>query len=153
MEEYISQGKDADIVDPDPNKIFTKRKLSKQGKILDERQDESSATQTTRVKLKYPQDGWSNSLSKMPFFTRAEIDNHIKESGKRLGSGNNHSVPTSWRRGKTFLENEYLKDIECSSDDCYFYFRCQCYHSYKTKEAPHSLKLALNIITGEVMKL
>ena len=87
----------------------------------------------------------------MPFFTRAEIDNHIRDGGKRLGSVNNHSVPTSWRIGKTFLEDEYLKDIDSSSDEYNFYFRCQCYHSFRKSEKPHSRKLALSIITGEVV--
>ena len=31
VEEYISQGKDSFLVDPDPNLLYTKRKLSKQG--------------------------------------------------------------------------------------------------------------------------
>jgi len=147
VEEYISQGKDQDLVDPDPNQIFTKRKLNKQGKLL----DDTTTASSLQLTLKYPEDGWTTSLSKMPFFTRAEIDNHIRESGKRIGSKDNHSVPTSWRKGKTFLEDEYLKDIECSSDDHHFYFRCQCYHSFKKNDKPHSLKLTLSMITGEVL--
>ena len=67
----------------------------------------------------------------MPLFTKPEMNKFIENSGKRLGSGH-HSVPaTSWKKGKTFLEDEYIKNIECTSDENYFYFRCRCYHSFR----------------------
>ena len=50
---------------------------------------------------------------------------HIENSGKRMGSVDNHSVPTSLKRAKTFLQDEYLKDIE-GNDGNYFYFKCKC---------------------------
>ena len=87
----------------------------------------------------------------MPLFTKAEMDRFISNSGKRLGS-TNHSVPTSWRKGKTFLEDEYLKNIECTSDDKHFYFCCKCHHSFRKNDAPHNIQLALCIIKGEVVQ-
>ena len=71
---------------------------------------------------------------------KAEINKYIKNSGKWLGSSL-HSVATSWKKGKTFLEDEYLKKIECTSDQSYFYFRCKYYYSFRKKDEPHSLKL------------
>lgn len=47
---------------------------------------------------------------------------HIENSGKKMGSVEHHSVPTSLKRAKTFLQDEYLKDIEANDDEHYFYF-------------------------------
>ena len=55
---------------------------------------------------------------------------HIENSGKRMGSVDNHSVPTSLKRAKTFLQDKYLKDIK-ANDDKNYVFKCKCYHSYK----------------------
>ena len=35
VEEYINQGKDGFLVDPDPDLIYTKRKLGKQNELAD----------------------------------------------------------------------------------------------------------------------
>jgi len=50
----------------------------------------------------------------MTLFMKAEMNRYIENSRKWLGSSH-HSVPTSWKKGKTFLEDEYLKNIECTS--------------------------------------
>ena len=54
-----------------------------------------------------------------------------------LGKSNN-SVRTSWKNGKTFLEDRYLKDIKYTSDDKHFYFRF-----LEKNEDPPALQLAL----------
>ena len=74
-----------------------------------------------------------------------------KQQWETLGSGDYHSVPTSWRKGKTLLEDKYLKDIESARDGVHFYFRCKCYHSFRKNDEPHSLKLALCIVTGNII--
>lgn len=153
MEEYISKGKDSNIVDPDPNNIYTKRKLAKQQAVDGHAAislPSSSGVAAIPVII-YPDSGWGTSLRNLPNFTRAEIDDHIKDSGKRFGSGNRHSVPTSWRKGKTFRDDEYLKQIKTFSDKEYFYFCCKCHHSFRKNEEPHSLKLTLSIVTGKVV--
>ena len=76
---------------------------------------------------------------------------HIESSGKKMGSVEHHSVPTGLKRAKTFLQEEYLKDIEPNDDENYFYFRCKCYHSNKKHETPHKIQVALCILTGQVM--
>lgn len=96
------------------------------------------------------QNGWGNRLEKMPLFTKAEMNRFIENSGKRLGKSG-HSVPTSWKKGKTFLEVSYLKEIECTRDDKHFYFRCKCHHSFRKNDDPHVLQLALCIVSGEVV--
>ena len=73
---------------------------------------------------------------------------HIENSGKKMGSVEHHSVPTSLKRAKTFLQDEYLKDIEANDDEHYFYFKCKCCHSYKKHDAPHTIQVALCIISG-----
>ena len=87
----------------------------------------------------------------MPMFTRAEMNEHIKSSGKKLGDTDHHSVPTSFRKAKTFLEDEYLHEIEANVDQRYFYFRAKCNHSFKKNDPPHDLKLALCVVTGHVI--
>ena len=149
VEEYISQGKDSLLVDPDPNLLYTKRKLAKQGancSVVDSRSGD-----VFKQKVKFPSTGWGSQLEKMPLFTKAEMNKDIENSGKRLGSSH-HSIPTSWKKGKTFLEDEYLKNIECTSDETYFYFHCKCYHSFRKNDEPHSLKLAMCIVSGDVVE-
>ena len=85
----------------------------------------------------------------MPFFTRAEVNQHISKSGKNIGS-KTHSVPTSVRKATTFLEDEYLKQILAASDGSYFYFKSLCHHSFRKNDPPHNLKVALCIVSGKV---
>ena len=76
--------------------------------------------------INYPTTGWGQSLEKLPLFTKAEMKKHIENSRKNMGSVEHHSVPTSLRRVKTFLQDEYLKDIESNNDEHCFYFKCKC---------------------------
>ena len=61
-----------------------------------------------------------------------------------------HSVLTSMKKATTFFNDEYLKDTKACSDSHYFYFKCQCFHSYRKNDKPHDLRLAIYLITGEV---
>ena len=79
------------------------------------------------------------------------MNQHIESSGKKVGNADNHSIPTNLRKAKTFLRDEYLKDIEANSNQRYFYLRAKCYHSFRKNDAPHSLRFALCIVSGEVM--
>ena len=83
-------------------------------------------------------------------FTRAEMNLHIMKSGKRIANKNHHSVPTGLRKATAFLKDEYLKDIQCTSDQSCFYFRAKCFHSFRKNDPPHDIKIALNILSGEV---
>ena len=83
VEEYISQGKDSLLVDPDPNLLYTKRKLAKQGancSVVDSRSGD-----VFKQKVKFPSSGWGSQLEKLPLFTKAEMNKYIENSGKRLG--------------------------------------------------------------------
>ena len=85
------------------------------------------------------------------FATNAEMDLHISKSGKNFDRNKqNHAVPTSMKKAKTFLDDEYLRDLTCASDDQYFYFKCLCYHSFKKNEPPHKLQVALCLVSGVV---
>ena len=82
----------------------------------------SSSHSKEVTEIKYPTTGKPlKTLEKLPLFTEAEMKKHIENSGKRMGSVDNHSVPTSLKRAKTFLQDEYLKDIEANDDENYFY--------------------------------
>jgi hypothetical protein len=92
VEEYVSRGLEGNIVDPDES---TKRKLHQLH--MDSTTTSTSMPSTslgpstqTKHTAKFPTDGWGTSLSKAPFFSRVEIDKHIKESGKNVGGGSYH---------------------------------------------------------------
>ena len=146
VEEYIKEGRDQNIVDPDPDSVYSKRK-----ERLDKTKDDNSGICATQIPLSFPSDGWSADIRRMPFFTRAEMNLHISKSGKRIDpTSKAHSVPTSIRKATTFLNDEYLKSISAASDGNYFYFRSHCYDSFRKNDAPHNLKVALCIFSGEV---
>ena len=89
------------VVDPDPDEIYTKRKARVSNL------PNGAAPVTSSVK--YPSDGWGKSLERMPSFTRAELNQHVANSGKRVANAEYHSIPTNLRKAKTFLQDEYLK--------------------------------------------
>ena len=130
------------VVDPDPDEIYTKRKARVSNL------PNGAAPVTSSVK--YPSDGWGKSLERMPSFTRAEMNQHVANSGKRVANAEYHSIPTNLRKAKTFLQDEYLKEIEANSDQRYFYLKAKCFHSFKKSEAPHDLRFAMCIVSGQV---
>ena len=84
-------------------------------------------------------------------FTHAEMNMHILKSAKHIDPhSKSHSVPTSMRKAKTFLEDEYLNDLSVASDQVHFFFKCKCHHSFRKNDPPHNLKVALDLISGEV---
>ena len=113
--------------------------------------DSSHGDASNKPSAKYPTDRWSMSLEKMPIFTAAEMNEHIAWSGKSISNIQHHSVPTSLRKVKTFLKDEYLREITAASDDHCFYFQVKCCHSFRKNKPPHQLKLALCIFKGDVL--
>lgn len=78
VEEYISSGRDNNVVDPDKNKS-----LQRENNDWQQYNTESDvATNSRTTAVKYPLYGCSTKLSRLPMFTRAEIDVHISKSGK-----------------------------------------------------------------------
>ena len=63
--------RDKNIIDPDRDQIYTKRNL-----------DFGAASPIQPIK--FPTDGWSSSLLRMPMFTRAEMKMHTLKSGKHI---------------------------------------------------------------------
>ena len=87
----------------------------------------------------------------MPMFTLAEMNMHISKSGKHIDPhSKSHSVPTSMRKAKTFLEDEYLNDLLVASDQVHFFFKSKFHHSFRKNDPPHNLKVALDLVSGEV---
>ena len=150
VEEYVASGKDKTVFDPDPNRLYTKRKLQKIGASSCDPVLIDNNNKHRRF-VKYPENGWNFCLKKMPMFTKAEMSEHISRSGKTIAGIEHHSVPTSLRKAKTFLDDEYLHEIMATSDDKYFYFRSKCYHSYRKNDPPHELKITLCILKGTVI--
>jgi len=130
------------VVDPNSHQIYTKRK-ARVSNIP------NSASHVTSS-VKYPSDGWGKSLERMPTFTMPEMNQHVANSGKRDTNADNHSIPTNLRKARTFLTDEYLKQSEANSDEIYFYLKVKCFHSFKKSEAPHNLRFAMCIVSGQV---
>ena len=109
-------------MDPDTNGLYTKRK---QQRNRSESSKDASQLQgdKTPSSVDYPAKGWSNSLLKLPVFTRAEMNKHFARTGKNIGNKDHHSVPTTLRKAKTFLEDKYLNEIMAASDQQRFYFK------------------------------
>ena len=102
MDEYIKSGRDKTIVDPDENKIFSKRKARKHNLTSDEIQPNINKPENAATDpVVYPENGWSTSLSRMPFFTRAEMNLHISKSGKSFDPQRQESYsPNMYEKGQ-----------------------------------------------------
>lgn len=143
------------LVDPDENSIYTRRKINRLSP-KDGRADlnlaplENTSVSDNSKNVAFPLNGWGTSLSKSPMFTRAEIEKHVKDSGKKYQNSDHHSLPTGLQKAKAFLADEYLHEIQTHFDERYFYYKAKCFHSFKVHDAPHNLKLVLCIVTGGV---
>ena len=146
MLDYIKCSRDKNIDDPDPNKIYNRRK-----EINNKRQSVENDTAVETKRINFPDGGLGVSLERMPMLTRAEMNLHIVKSGKRIAYKNHHSVPTGLRKATAFLKDEYLKDIQFSSDQSCFYFSAKCSHSFRKNGPPHDIKITPNILSGEVV--
>ena len=144
VEEYINTGHDKNVIDPDPDKIYLKRKERQSGQLHENK--------TTDCPVTFPDDcQWSTKLERMPMFSKAEMNIHVSKTGKKLDpKKHGHSVPTSLRKAKSFLNDEYLQDIKTASDSNFFFVKSLCHHSYRKNDPPHILRLALCLVTAEV---
>ena len=94
------------MVDPDPHNVSTKCKEHQTAS-----EDNISAA-VNAPQPNYPSDGKSGNIKRVPFFTRAEMSNHIAKSGNNIDSSKSHLVPTSVRKATTFLNDEYLRTCQ-----------------------------------------
>ena len=85
-------------------KNCTKRKARERSILF----PDFSSHNNSGTRLKYLTNGWGKALEKLPLFTKAEMKKQVEHSGKRSGNAEHHSVPTSRKRAKTFLQDEYL---------------------------------------------
>ena len=129
--------KDKKIVDP-PHKIYSRRK-EKENTSADLSNDGEES-------VEFPSTGWGSSLEKMPMFTRVEMNSFVIKSGKAIANKDHHTVPTGLIEARRFLDDEYLKEIECASDSKHFFFKGKCCHSFRKTEPPHNLKICLCIL-------
>ena len=104
----MKSGRDQMVIDPDPDEIYTKRKKRIVNVMM-------SSTPLSSPSVKYPNDGLGNSLERMPSFTRAEMNQHITNSGKKVASIQHHSIPTNFKKAKTFLTDQYRNQNRNSS--------------------------------------
>ena len=86
----------------------------------------------------------------MPLFTKAERNEHVVNTGKRIANKDHHSLSINLRKAKRFLDDEYLENILWVSDNEYFFFQAKCCRSFRKNETSHELKISLCIVSGEV---
>ena len=72
------------------------------------------------------------------------------KSGKSIADKEHHTIPTALIKAKRFLDDEYLEDVQCASDQRYFFAKSKCCHSFRKHDQPHTLQIALCILSGEV---
>ena len=78
----MKSGRDQMVIDPDPDEIYTKRKKRIVNVMM-------SSTPSSSPCVKYPNDGWGNSLERMSSFTRAEMNQHITFYSNKFKKGEN----------------------------------------------------------------
>lgn len=66
MCEYIRTDKDKTIVDPDPDKIYSRRK--------ERLSTFTGVSGEEGISVQFPDNGWGTLLEKMPVFTRVEMN-------------------------------------------------------------------------------
>ena len=123
VSDYIKTGKDKGIVNPDPHKIYSRRK-EKQNTSTDLSHDGEES-------VEFPSTGWGSSLEKMPMFTRVEMNSFVIKSGKAMANKDHHIVSTGLIKARRFLDDEYLEEIECASDSKHFFFKGKCCYSFR----------------------
>ena len=79
----MKSGRDQMVIDPDPDKIYTKRKR----RIM----NVMSCTPSSSSSMKYPSDGWGKFLQRMPLFSRIDsqvslLREEIPELEKKFGA-------------------------------------------------------------------
>jgi len=67
------------LVYSDPDEIYTKRKARFSSAVPNDQNDHVSPVTSS---VKYLSDGWGKSLERMPCFARAEMNQHVANSGK-----------------------------------------------------------------------
>ena len=79
------------------------------------------------------------------------MDKHVARSGKNMGARVHISLPSGLAKAKTYLQDDYLYDIQTNYDQRYFFYRVKCFYSFKRNENPHNLDLVLCIVSGDMM--
>ena len=83
----MKSGRDQMVIDPDPDKIYTKRKK----RIM----NVMSCTPSSSPSVKYPSDGWGKSLERMPSFTR--IDSQVSLLKEKISDLEKKFRAVEWR--------------------------------------------------------
>ena len=155
VEEYIRSGKDRNIIDPDPNGLYTKRKQQRHGvsSSTDPLNTDlvAGSDQASQVHVSYPENGWGCSLPKMPMFTRAKMDKHIVKSGKTLATRVTTPCQQFSGRPKHFLKMNIFMTLLLPVINNFFTLKQGAVTATEKNDAPHQLKLALCIHPGDVL--
>ena len=105
METYINSGRDKYIVDPDKDKIYTKRKQRRIA--LNEPSEEPNTKQAkpTPFQPVYPSSGWSNDLKRFHFLLGRKLIFSFQIPAKN--STYTPCVQSNFRKATAFLQDEY----------------------------------------------
>lgn len=78
---------------------------------------------------------------------------YILKFGKVIVNVEYYIVLIGLVKVKCFLDDEYLKDIECVSDFRYFFFKGKCCYSFRKSDFFYNMKIVLCILLGEVVSV
>ena len=99
----MKSGRDQMVIDPDPDEIYTKRKKRIVNVMM-------SSTPSSSPSVKYPNDGWGNSLERMPSFARAEMNQHnYYEFREKSREHPTSSYSNKFKKGKNFFDRPIFK--------------------------------------------
>lgn len=145
---HISNGWDKKIVDPDPEKQYTQRKL-----VLHEQHASSSTgllEQTEQRDVNYwPKGPYTQQIEGVlpPVLTEELIMTHLRSSGKQLKRSVNYSNVdySTLQRGHQYFMESYIPGkhvLFCCKDDL-VWVKARCYHSQKKNESMHEFLTGL----------
>ena len=109
VKEYVRTGREKMVIDADPDEIYIKMK-----KRISSLPNNAPAVSS----VKYPRWGGGKSLERMPSLTRAKMNQHIANSGKKMANAEHHSIPTNLR--KATMEDRH------PWDSCWIPFKFAC---------------------------
>jgi len=142
---YISNGWDSRIVDPDPNKQYTKRKAA----IEQCHEEEDSVVELSSGKC-WPKGSYTQQIEGVlpVVMTEEVIVTHLQSSGKHLKKSESFSNIdySTLQRGHQYFMESYIpgRHIRFCCNDNLVWIQARCYRSQKKNDSMHELKVVIS---------
>ena len=145
MKAYISNGLDSRIVDPDPNKQYTRRKAAIE-QCHDEAED--SVFELSSGKC-WPKGPYTQQIEGVlpAVLTEEIVVTHLQSSGKHLKKSESFSNVdySTLQRGHQYFMEFYIpgRHIQFCCKDNLVWIQACCYRSQKKNDSMHELKVVI----------